>query len=312
MKQNYRSIEEIQRSRNHMWFRTYQRYLYNLAYQMFEWEGLPETIDPIFLEKQLHQRGFISIYKDDMLGYIAAQGTLSGQLNIYNKPVRYQATAPQYQKNFPLYWYGLPSGNANETHGVVIYNNYEVLPTLNILDLYAYTLSEIKETIRINQNAQKTPVILSGNDKTILSLKQIYNKWEGNIPMILADENFDPESIKAINTGAPYVADKLTTLFNDNWNEAMTMLGQSNANTDKKERLITSEVEANDDQIESSANIYLAPREEACDLLNEYYGLNVSVRLRKKDEVSENGTLHNALTPDDRVGNSVPNRIIKN
>jgi len=306
---SYRSIEEVQKGRNRMWYIMYQKYLYNLAYQMFEWEGLPETIDPIYLEKQLHQRGYISIYKDDILGYLALGGALGGQLNIYNKPITFQATAPQYQKQFPIYWYGLPAGQENETHGVVIYNNYEVQPTLNILDMYAYTLAEIKETIHINQNAQKTPIILSGNDKTLLSLKQIYNKWEGNVPMILVNEEFNSDSIQAINTGAPYVADKLTNLFNDNWNEVMTFLGQSNANTDKKERLITSEVESNNDQIQSSANVYLAPREEACKLMNEYYGLNVSVRLRK--EVQPHVELHDATQTNNRVGDSISDRFEK-
>ncbi|QHJ75886.1 connector protein [Bacillus phage SRT01hs] len=301
----YKTIGEIQRKRGNLWFYTYQRYLFSLAYQMFEWSGLPKTVDPVFLEKQLHQRGFVAFYKDEMLGYLGVQGTLSGQVNLYNQPNYFTASAPTYQKSFPLYWYDLGEEFREEGQGIVIYNNLEKLPTLDILNLYAMNLAELKETIYVNQNAQKTPVLIKGGDNTLFSLKQIYNKYEGNEPVIIADRKINTDDIEVLRTDAPYVADKLTMLFKDQWNEAMTFLGLSNANTDKKERLIQSEVESNNDQIQGSANIYLATRQEAAKMINEYYGLNVSVRLRKD---VENGGVHDAVASDNRVGDSVQDR----
>ena len=52
-------------------------------------------------------------------------------------------------------------------------------------------------------------------------------------------------------------------------------------NTDKKERLIVSEAESNDDLINYYLNCFYKTRKQACDLINERYGLNIEIQLNK-------------------------------
>ena len=137
----------------------------------------------------------------------------------------------------------------------------------------------------INVNAQKTPLMVLADEKQMLTLKNLYMKYDGNQPFIFGNKNdLNPNSIQAMATGAPYVSDKLYELKQNIWNEALTFLGVPNVQVTKKERMITDEVNRGLGGVFASRYSGLLSRQQACNQINAMFGLNLSVEYRNESE----------------------------
>jgi hypothetical protein len=205
--------------------------------------------------------------------------TPSGTLNNYDEPISYTAYSSIYQHEF------------DRDNCVLIRNNYLERPTDNSVVLFATRLTEAERTIDTNIKAQKTPVLVRCDDKDRLTMKNLYSQYEGNEPFILGSKSLNLEALKVVKTDAPFVADKLQNYKHEIWNEALTFFGVNNANSDKRERLITDEVNANNEVISINAQSMLLTRLEACKAINKRYGLNVNVKMRSFDGQDNNPTI---------------------
>lgn len=255
---------------------TYINYLDRLkliACSLFTWEGLDEVAGfgaSRFLEMSLYENGRACFVKDKDLGYLALKVNPSDKLNVYNLPEKVLAWSIGYSKNYKF------------DDVVYIMNNLLELPTSTTINLFAYRLYETERTIDTNLIAQKTPVLIEGDTKTILTLKNTYMSFSGNTPFIFGNKDYNiNQKLNALKTDAPYLIDKLEIHKHEIWNEALTFLGIDNANTDKKERLITDEVESNNELINYYLNCFYKTRKQACDMINEKYGLNIKIKLNK-------------------------------
>lgn len=248
----------------------YVRRLTELSTSMFEWKNLPDTCDERFLEMTLLNNGAAVFFKDEVLGYLALEVTLNGKWNVYRVPIERRAYATNgYNKEL------------NIDNSVIIYNNY--IRTNSILDIkmFARRLTELDRAIDVNARAQKHPVLILATEEQRLTMMNIYKEYDGNEPVIFGDKNLDLNAITSINTGAPYVADKLYQLKTDYWNECLTYLGISNVNYQKKERMVSDEVVRSQGGTMASRYSRLEMRRKAAEEINDMFGLNIEVNFRE-------------------------------
>lgn len=273
---------------------TYWDYLERLkkiATSLFEWVGLPESMDARYIEKCLYYHGSAAILYDETMGFINTNCATSGQINIYGLPTALNCYSYGYQETRTL-WTGLkydPEGNPiNDKNKdcIMVMNNWERTPTASTLELFALRLYEAERTCDVNIKAQKTPVMLLVDEAQRLTMKNLYNQYDGNEPFIFGDKNSLADNvIKAIRTDAPFLADKIMEYKKQIWNEALEFLGVNSLSTEKKERLISDEASSNNELINLNLQSYLVPRQEACRKFNEKYGFTgtdkeISVRVR--------------------------------
>lgn len=253
---------------------TYMQYfnrLTELAISMFEWRNLPPTVDPRYIELHLFQNGSMVYFNDDVVGNLCLDCLPNGNFDVYGNPVNRRAYSSynNYQRDL------------NEDNSIIIWNNYLRTNSITDIKLYSKRLYLLDRIIDVNANAQKTPVLVQGTEKQRLTLLNLYKEFDGNAPFIFGDKNLDLNALKSLNTGAPYVADKIYQLKTQIWNEALTYLGISNINIQKKERLITDEVTRNQGGAIASRYSRLQARREAVDKINAMFGTNISVYYRE-------------------------------
>lgn len=250
----------------------YLNRLTELAMAMFEWKNLPDTIDWRFLEYTLYYDGkALWFYEDGLKDYVVTKCAMSGKMNFYRIPNKRRAYADNgYQKNL------------TEKDSVVIFNNMLRLPSYPAMTFYARKLWEIDRVIDVNIKAQKTPVLILANEDERLTMKNVYQQYDGNQPFIFGSKNMGlKDNITVLKTDAPYLADKLAEQKNQIWNEAMTYLGISNVSYQKKERLISDEVTRSMGGTIASRQSRLEMRKEACDQINRMFGTNIDVDFRE-------------------------------
>jgi hypothetical protein len=153
--------------------------------------------------------------------------------------------------------------------------------------MYARRLYEIERTLDVNVKAQKTPVLITCSENQRLTMKNLYMQYDGNEPFIFGDKNLDLNSIKVLKTDAPFLGDQLNMLKREIFNEALTYLGISNINVQKKERMVTDEVTRNMGSIEAQKYTRLNARKDACKKINKMFGLEIDVEYREDIKLME-------------------------
>ncbi len=256
-----------------------------VATSIFKWKGFESEFISDEIERRLYEDGSVVFFVDKVDG---VQKVLryaeQGKLNVYGIPTKWTVIG---LNGF--------SKNLDDSNSVMIWNNKFRKPTVPYVKYIVANLVNIDQSIRVNVNAIKTPFIFEGDEKQLLTFKNMYRDISNNEPVLyLASKANLDSTFKAHNTGVEYQGKNLTELYDAYQSRLLTFLGLKSVKSDKKERLVVDEANQN----EEFKNIFFASqydmRKQACKLINEMYGLSIDVEINPllREEKQDNGKLH--------------------
>lgn len=265
---------------------------YMLAITRFEWVGLPETVDPIFLERQLLLGGRATIaqpVKGKKKGFwYSAKCTQIGPLGVYDYPKSWQA----YNRDQLRF-------NVTAKNGVWIYDNVMRFPMCAALDMYARELVDVQKTEQVNRFWQKLPFVLVAPDDMELSAENFISQVMGGEPAMVANRYVKDMEPYKLGFDVPFLGRELSAAEQNVLNKVYTILGVANL-TFKSERMIEDEVHDMGEPSTLMALSALLERRRAAKRLNTRFGLNVSVVWRS-DYQSENFNLLESIEKSAKV-----------
>lgn len=249
-----------------------------LMLNQFKWTGPEEhNIQERHIENYLFDNGYCLFFEDPTNGKLCLPCFGEGGQNVYGDFVKYRATGFNYT-------YTVSAENS-----VLIENNKLRMPTEKAVLFFVERLFELVRTMDVNVKQLKLQTLFTATDDNVLTVKKIIDEIDNNNWCIVVDKMvIADEIVKAVQTGVKCLTPELTDRYNAVMNEALTYFGINNSNTDKRERLITDEANANNQFIDSCAEMFLESRKRACEEINKKFGLNWTVELRNKREVNEN------------------------
>nr|DAJ64117.1 MAG TPA: upper collar protein [Caudoviricetes sp.] len=256
-----------------------------IALAGIKYENLPPEIDARFIELILCFDGKALFYYDEELEeFVVLQFYSSSTFDIYREPFKRVAFSPAVNYR---------NKNLSNENSVIIWNNSTRSNEILALRSYAKRISECERIIDVNVKGQKTPKIILTEDSQRLTMENLFRQYDGNIPFIFGTKGLSTLSeINVLDVTTPYIADKLQILKRQIISEALTYFGIDNANTEKKERLVSDEVTANFGGVEIARLTRLKAREEAVAKINKMFNLNIKVKFaeidRKNEEVIKN------------------------
>lgn len=254
--------------------RTYIDYLERMkkiCLSMFEWVNLPDSCNARFLEMCLYYNGQAALLYDSDLGYLNTMACDGGYINLYGLPTEVQCYSYRFNQRRSLYTTDV--GEEKDKECILVLNNFERVPTCATVELFAKRLAEAQRTCDVNIKSLRTPLLITTDQKQYFTLKKMYEEYDGNTPALFADKNvLTPDAIKTLKTESPVLLQDLMDYKREIWNEFLSFIGVQNL-SEKRERLISSEIDSNNELINLNLQALLIPRKEACKQFNEKYGL---------------------------------------
>lgn len=255
-------------------------YLLKKAISVIDFDNLPETWAQNYFKYILFGFGYLAVFKTKEYGVIPQNCSLSDTMTIFYQPKRVLVANPVLKQR------ELEVGKNCEI--IKLQPDYSSI--MDIVSFYADMLAMSAETMAVNLNNSKLSYVFFAKDKAEAeSFKKAFDQISSGQAMTILDKDLQGEegrrdwSFFTQNVGQNYLVDKVLDNMKTIEDQFNTKIGIPNANTQKRERLISSEVEANDIDTKALVNIWLDTINNDIIKVNKMFNLNISARYRYEE-----------------------------
>lgn len=256
--------------------RYFRRYLMQKAISVFKWE-LPETWDKDYFLYVLYSYGYIAVVNTDKFGVICQQCGLKGY-DVYYRPTNALIVNPLLK--------GMLEPRIGKSCTVIkLQPDYHGI--MDIVQYYGDLMALVVESLTMNLQNSHLAYVFTAKNKTVAeSFKKLYDKIAEGETAVVIDKNLVNEdgtpswSTFSQNLKQNYIGEELLDDLRAIENAFDTDIGIPSANTDKKERLIVDEVNANNIETIAKCALWLETCKDTVKQTNDMFGLNLKVDWR--------------------------------
>lgn len=256
----------------------FQRYLFNKVRSVFEWT-LPKTWAKNYFEAILYSWGWLAVLATDKFGTICQGCGLKGY-DLFYQPTHAVVTNP------------LLTGILEPRIGSqceLIKMSPDFRGIWDLVVYYGDLMALTSQALQMNLvNSKLAFVFMTSSKAGAETMKKMFDQvMEGN-PAVVVDSKIATEDGEGPwqmfsqnlnqNHIAPNLLEELKTIEAAFYQE----IGINNVNLEKRERLLTDEINANNQATRANAEIWLETMQECCDKVNKMFDLGISVKFREE------------------------------
>lgn len=265
-------------------FMLYRTQIVKLAMSRYKWLNLPPSVDERYLEMTLLYQGVATIAfpKRQRGTFYGTKVAMQSPPNVYDNPSK---------------WYSVGNNGwrfkVTPSNGVIVWDNRPRYPLMQMVDMWAQELADIRRTKQINRLHVKTPFVLTGPREMNNQMVNLFKQISGGEPAVITTDGISAINVDAMKTDVPFLGRELTEEELNTWQQVYSMLGIENL-TYKAERMVQDEVDKRDEPTDIMALDGLNCRRLACRQLNERFGDYLHAPIQcvwAKDNITDNYNL---------------------
>ena len=260
----------------------YTNRLYKMLISRFKFDALPATFDLPTIQS-VFVRGVLAAI-DSGQGVYCLPCTTYG-LDVYDRPTNVSVNNHHIIKSD--YRVGFDAE-------LVYIDNFQssFMSAYPLILHYAEQLANIDMSLNMSLiNSRVAFMFSSSNNQELQSMKAMYDEISQGRPAVFVRKaiNDDGERVLFNNVKNTYVGNELLQTKRTLINEYLTAIGINNANTDKRERLNSDEVHANDTELAMNITVWLSSLKQCFEKINDRFGFNITVDVNNYHDVLDFG-----------------------